>query len=224
MQQALNNIQNLLFDLDGTLVDSSRTIGICVDYALGRLGISAAGGLPVASVIGTPLLDIFRKQYEMTDEQADSAVAHYREHYDRLNQAGTEVYDSIPDVLSTLRQEGFRLFIATVKPTSVAEKVLNDLGLRPYFDGVAGASMGHERRDKASIIAHALRLFDLEPAHSVMIGDRDQDIIGAREHGLPCIAVSYGFGTRDELDSARPAHVVGHSTEILSLLVNPFRA
>jgi phosphoglycolate phosphatase len=217
----LKNIQNLLFDLDGTLVDSSRTIGVCIEYALGRLGISAAGDLPVTSVIGMPLLDIFRQQYEMSNEQAESAVAHYREHYDRLDQAGSEVYESIPEVLATLRNEGFRLFIATVKPTAVAEKVLHDLGLRSFFDGVAGASMGHQRRDKASIITHALHSFDLVPAQCLMIGDRDQDIIGARENGLSCIAVSYGFGSRDELDSAGPDHVVGHSAEILSLLVNP---
>jgi phosphoglycolate phosphatase len=217
----LKNIRNLLFDLDGTLVDSSRTISICIDYALSQLGISAAGVIPVRSAIGMPLLEIFRTQCEMTDEQADSAVAHYREHYDRLGQAGSQVYDSIPEVLSTLRSEGFRLFIATVKPTSVAEKVLHDLGLRSFFDGVAGASMGRERRDKSSIIAHALLSFDLEPAQCLMVGDRDQDIIGARENGLSCIAVSYGFGSRDELDSAQPAHVVGHSAEILALLVNP---
>jgi phosphoglycolate phosphatase len=217
----MKNIRNLLFDLDGTLVDSSLTISACIDYALDRLEILNAGNSPVTSVIGTPLLDIFRKHYEMTDEQAEAAIAHYREHYDRLAQAGSQVYDGVPEVLSTLRNEGFLLFIATVKPTSIAKKVLSDLDLRCYFDGIAGASMSHERRDKASIIAYALQKFDLDPMQSLMIGDRDQDIIGARENGLPSIAVTYGFGTRDELDSARPDHLAGHSEEIVSFLLNP---
>jgi phosphoglycolate phosphatase len=217
----MKNIRNLLFDLDGTLVDSSRTISVCIDYALDRLGVSTSGDIPVTSIIGTPLLDVFRQQYEMTDQQAELAIAHYREHYDHLNQAGSTVYDRIHQVLTTLRTEGFHLFVATVKPTSIAEKVLGDLGLRSCFDGVAGASMSHERRDKASIIAYALRKFDLDPLQSLMIGDRDQDILGARENGLPCIAVTYGFGSRAELDSALPCHVVGHSEEIVSFLLNP---
>ena len=84
--------------------------------------------------------------------------------------------------------------------------------------------MDSRRRDKSSIIAHALRKFDLDPLRSIMIGDRDQDIIGARENGMSAIAVTYGFGSREELDSARPAHLVERSEEIVSLLVNPSMA
>ncbi len=220
----MKNIQNLLFDLDGTLVDSSITIGVCIEYALDQLGIAAPGDVEVASVIGRPLLDIFREHYAMTQEQSESAIGHYREHYDRLGQAGSLVYDGVNEALSSLRSNGYRLFIATVKPTGIAEKVLGDLELLAYFDGISGASLGHERRDKASIIAHALKKFALDPMQSLMIGDRDQDILGARANGIPSIAVTYGFGSRNELDSARPDHVVGHSGEIVSLLMNPSMA
>jgi phosphoglycolate phosphatase len=160
----------------------------------------------------------------MSDEQAYVAIDLYREHYDSLNQEGTRVYENIPDVLPRLKKAGYRLFIATVKPTQIAEKVLSDLDLRGWFDGVAGSSMDSERRDKSSIIAHALRKFDLNPLHSMMIGDRDQDITGARDNGMPSIAVTYGFGSRNELISARPDHVVERSEEIVSLLVNPSMA
>jgi len=217
----MNTIRYLLFDLDGTLVDSSLTISASLDYALDRLGIPTAGHGPVSALIGQPLLDIFRKQYEMTDTQAETAIAHYREHYERLDQAGTTVYDRVRDALSALKDQGFGLYVATVKPTDIAEKVLSDLGLSVYFDGVAGASRSHERRDKASIIAHALQKFDLDPLQSLMIGDRDQDIFGARENGLPCIAVTYGFGSRGELESARPEHLAEHAGDIVSLLMNP---
>lgn len=217
----MKHIRNLLFDLDGTLVDSSQTIRICIDYALDQAGITSAAGRKVESVIGKPLFDIFVSQYDMSPDQAESAIGHYRAHYHRLAQAGSRIYDGIHDALSILRNDGLRLFIATVKPTSVADKVLCDLQLRPYFDGVAGATMGTGRRDKTSIIAFALKKFDLDPRCSMMIGDRDQDILGARENGMSCIAVSYGFGSKEELDSALPDHVVGHSREIVSLFTNP---
>jgi phosphoglycolate phosphatase len=220
----MKKIQNLLFDLDGTLVDSSKTIIASIAFALRRMGFELSMNSSVEAVIGASLFDIFRNQFEMSDEQAYVAIDLYREHYDSLNQEGTRVYENIPEVLPRLKKAGYRLFIATVKPTQIADKVLSDLDLRSWFDGIAGSSMDSERRDKSSIIAHALRKFDLDPLHSIMIGDRDQDITGARENGMPAIAVTYGFGSREELVSARPDHVVERSEEIVSLLVNPSMA
>ena len=217
-------IQNLLFDLDGTLVDSSQTISASIEFALENMGIDSANRTPVEKVIGASLFDIFRNEFDLTDEQAYVAIELYREHYDSLNQAGTLVYDNIRDVLPRLRTAGYRLFIATVKPTQIAEKVLSDLDLRSWFDGVAGSSMDSERRDKSSIIAHALRKFDLDPSCSMMIGDRDQDITGAKENGLAAMAVTYGFGSREELHSVQPDHTVDGSEEIASLLLNPSMA
>jgi len=217
----MKRIQNILFDLDGTLVDSSRTIGQSIDFALDAMAVEITGDKPIEAVIGRPLLDIFRNEYHMTEAQARQAIDLYRDHYDSLNQEGTEIYESIPDVLPALKNAGYRLFVATVKPTSIADKVLADLDLRSCFDGVSGASMGPTRRDKSSIIAHALRTFGLDPVQSLMIGDRDQDILGARENGLQAIGVTYGFGSKEELNAAGPSHLVDHSQQIIDLLVNP---
>lgn len=215
------SVRNVLFDLDGTLVDSSQTIGMSIDFALEAMAVENPRAKPIETVIGRPLFDIFRNEYSMTDDQAHRAIDLYRDHYDSLNQEGTDVYESIREVLPALKNAGYRLFVATVKPTLIADKVLTDLELRSSFDGISGASMGPERRDKSSIIAHALSSFGLDPSQSLMIGDRDQDIHGARDHGLPAIGVTYGFGSREELDAAEPAHLVDHSRQILDLLVNP---
>jgi len=217
----VENVQNLLFDLDGTLVDSSQTISASLEFAVSGMGVGSAGPTSIRALIGASLLDIFRKEYEMTDDQAHVAIDLYREHYDSLDQAGTRVYDNIRDILPCLKAAGYRLYIATVKPTKIAEKVLSDLDLRYHFDGVAGSSLDSARRDKSSIISHALRKFDLDPICSMMIGDRKQDITGARENGMLALAVTYGFGSRQELESALPDHLVDHSEEIVSLLVNP---
>lgn len=214
-------IRNLLFDLDGTLVDSSQTIGVSIDFALDGMNVDKAPDKPIEAMIGRPLLDIFCNEFDMTEAQAFTAIDLYRDHYDSLNQAGTRVYESIREVLPALKNAGYSLYVATVKPTSIADKVLSDLDLRTWFDGISGSSMDSTRRDKSSIIAHALRTFSLDPLQSMMIGDRDQDINGARNNGMPAIGVTYGFGSREELDAAQPAHMINHSKEIISLLVNP---
>ena len=218
MKNRFDEVENVLFDLDGTLIDGSETISTCVHFALDRVDVSANVDTPIESLIGSSLLDIFCNSFGMPEDQAEVAIFHYREHFDRLGQNGTRVYPGIRNVLSALQNAGFQLYIATVKPTSIAEKVLKDLQLRTYFDGVAGSSMNHERRDKADIIAHALHKHKLDPLQSLMIGDRAQDITGAQDNGLFSVAVSYGFGTREELDAAGPDHMVDHSQEILDLL------
>ena len=216
----LKNLRNVLFDLDGTLVDSSKTILDSVFHALKTLGVDPESGPDVRTLIGMPLFDIFVGQYGMPVERAQQAIDHYRDYYERLNQEGTLVFEGVREGLSRLQDVGLQLFIATVKPTSIAEKVLVDLGLRDHFSGVAGASMGPERRDKTSIIAHALDTYGLDAGCSVMVGDRDQDILGARANGLASLAVTYGFGHRDELDAANPDHSADQFRDVSRILVN----
>ena len=214
----LNGIRNVLFDLDGTLVDSRGTIVESIRHALAALQVAPAGAPDVETLIGVPLFDIFTGAYGMPREQALQAIDIYRAHYDALNQAGTTVYEGVPEGLASLRESGFRLFVATVKPTPIAEKVLSDLELRPFFDGVAGASMGPERREKHGIIAWALCEFGLVAGESLMVGDRDQDIEGARGNGLSSLAVTWGFGQADEIRRARPDRQVERFDQIPELL------
>lgn len=215
----LKHIRNILFDLDGTLVDSGQTILTSVLHALERLDIDPDSGPGVESLIGVPLLDIFVGEYGMPQKQAQRAIDIYRDHYEQLNQAGTTVYGGVREGLSHLQNHGYDLYIATVKPTSIAEKVLQDLDLRQHFSGVAGASMGPERRGKTGIITHALDKFGLDAGRSMMVGDRDQDVNGARHNGLVSVAVTYGFGHAEELAGAAPDHTVDGFTEIVSLLL-----
>ena len=215
---ALNDISNVLFDLDGTLVDSRGTIAASLAHALEQVGVNRPDNFSVETLIGRPLLDIFEGDFLLDREQALVAIEIYRDYYDRLEHAGTRVYEEVVDLLQALQAAGYKLYVATVKPTGIAEDVLSGMQLRPYFTGVAGASRGPERRDKSRIIAHAIHKFELDPARSVMIGDRRQDIDGARENGLAALAVSYGFGSRQELVSARPLVIVDRPTEITGLL------
>jgi phosphoglycolate phosphatase len=214
----MHKVHHILFDLDGTLVDSSGAIQASLAHALQSLGRGLPPDCAVESLIGTPLVDIFRDRFGITGAPAEQAIAQYRDHYDRHAHMGTKVYARIAETLDRLCTAGIGLYVATVKPSPVAEKVLRDMGLNRFFSGVAGSSMDHARRDKGDIIRYALQQHDLEARHSVMIGDRAQDIVGARQNGLYAIGVSYGFGSLDELQAAGPDHLVGCASEIPPLL------
>jgi len=215
---AARRLENVLFDLDGTLVDSRGTIAASIAHALDRLGLDGAAGPPVTGLIGMPLFDIFTTVYGLARASALDAIDHYRRHYDRLSPAGSRIYDDVPRDLERLRSRGLRLYVATVKPTPIAKKVLADLALDVHFDGVAGATMGPERRDKTAIIAHALARFGLHPTHSLMVGDRDQDIVGARANGLRAVGVTYGFGSPEEITGARPDFVSSRPGRIADIV------
>jgi phosphoglycolate phosphatase len=215
----MGEIHNILFDLDGTLVDSSGAIRASLAHALERAGLRLPDDRPVERLIGTPLLDIFRDEFGITGAAAEQAIADYRRHYDAEARAGTRVYDQVEDCLEALRAGGCTLVVATVKPSPIAAKVLSEMGLTRYFCGVAGSSMDHARRDKADIIRHALREFGLDAAHSVMVGDRAQDIRGARSNRLYAVGVTWGFGPAEELVAAAPDHLVDRCGEIPGLLL-----
>lgn len=217
--QKMQKIYHVLFDLDGTLVDSRGAIQAALEHALQSLGKHFPADCPVERLIGTPLLDIFRDQFGIVGQPAERAIENYREHYDRQAQAGTRVYDHVAETLHSLSTSGIGLFVATVKPSPIADKVLRDMGLRRYFKGVAGSSMDHARRDKGDIIRHALQRHGLDANHAVMVGDRAPDISGARQNGLYAVGVTYGFGSRQELNAAGPDHLVDCSSELPALLI-----
>ena len=216
--QVMQKIHHALFDLDGTLVDSSGAIQAAVTHALQRLGRHCPSDFVISKWIGTPLVDIFRDEFGMVGDPAEQAIAHYRAYYDRHADSGTRVYERVAETLERLYAAGVGLFVATVKPSPIADKVLHDMGLKRYFRGVAGSSMDHARRDKADIIRHTLQQYGLEAGHSVMVGDRAQDISGARQNGLYAVGVTYGFGSIEELIAASPDHLVDCLSEIPALL------
>lgn len=221
MREIHREIHHILFDLDGTLVDSSEAIRASLDHALRGMGLAFPGDRPVERLIGLPLVDIFRDEFGVTGEVAERAIADYRRHYDAEARSGTRVYEHVTESLEALCRAGCRLAVATVKPAPIASKVLADMGLAHYFSGVAGSSMDHTRRDKGDIIRHALQEFRLDPARSAMVGDRAQDIRGARDNGLYAVAVTWGFGPRAELIAAGPDHLVDCWSELPGLLLQP---
>ncbi len=127
-------------------------------------------------------------------------------------------YEGIEACLADLRAAGLKLYVATSKPEPLSLRILEHFGLLPYFEAVAGSTMDEQRTKKGEVIAYALHSFHLDPSETVMVGDRKHDVLGARENGLPCIGVLYGYGSREELTAAGAAALAADLDALSALL------
>ena len=209
----------ILFDLDGTLSDPKVGIVKSLRYALSKFDIADESDERLVSFIGAPLFLFLQQQYSMDEEQAQHAMGFYREYYSETGIYENTVYPGIPELLERLRDGGKTLCVATLKPAVFAERVLEYFELRPFFDHVAGPDLRPEGLTKTEIITQALAsMMNISKNRTIMIGDREHDIIGARKNGIASIAVAYGYGSMEELQSASPDHVAASVEELAQLL------
>jgi phosphoglycolate phosphatase len=212
----------ILFDLDGTLTDTVLGVTNGIKYALAKFGIREDDHERLVSFIGAPLFLAFQEQYSLSEDEARQAIAFYREYYSETGIFETTVYQGIPALLEHLKNSGKRLIVATLKPTFFAEKVLKNYDLRKYFEDVFGPDLKSENLTKTDIIANALaELPEVPKGQIVMVGDRSHDITGAARNGIDSIAVTYGFGTTNELQESGPTYVAASAEELHALLVQP---
>lgn len=210
----------VFFDLDGTLIDSSRGIYMSINYALEKMDWPTLTEEQLRTFIGPPLLDSFKK-IGMTDETAELGVKYYRELYAQKGMYEVHVYDGISDTLAALHQTK-ALYLATSKPEKFAKEIIENLGFSNYFSGIYGADLEGKRSAKSDVLAYALSETNAVKEEAVMIGDRQHDVLGAKNNGLASIGVLYGFGDREELKIAGADAIIQHPQELLSLLDKEF--
>jgi len=194
----------ILFDLDGTLTDPRLGITRSIQHALARLGIDEPDLTRLEPFIGPPLLQAFMQFYGFDEAKAWDAVNHYRERFRVTGLYENQVFEGIPALLSTLAEQGRTLYIATSKPWEFAREIARHFAFDRHFKMIYGSELDSTRTDKVELIRHLLDEERLDPAQTLMIGDRKHDLIGARSNGLQSVAVGYGFGSRDELLAESP--------------------
>ena len=208
----------VLFDLDGTITDSSEGIVNSIKYALSRLGFPEEPTEKIKQFIGPPLQQTFKINYGISDYQ--NAVTIYREYYAEKGIYENRLYDGIVAVLDQLKNEGYTIGLATGKPTYYSHIILKHFKIDHYFNAVVGSNMNGTRGEKPEIIRDVLAElnYDKELHEVVMIGDRKHDVHGAHHHQIKCIGVTYGYAEGNELIEAGAAHIVHHPSELLALL------
>ena len=208
---------SILFDLDGTVVDSKPGILASCSAALHSLG-HRPDGLDIGNLIGPPLEEIVVEILgRFGDDRVAEAVLAYRDHYGSAGFLETTVYPGLTAALDQLLALKAKLYIATSKRTIFAEQILEHLGLIDLFAGVHGSEPDGAVDRKADLIADVLRRHELSADRCLMVGDRRQDVEGARTNGVSTVGVLWGYGDQDELESAGVMHIAARPAELISI-------
>ena len=190
---------NALFDLDGTLTDPGEGFVRCVAHALSTLGCPHRSAAEIRSHVGPPLQETLKRLLGAHSDRLDEAVRLYRERYGREGYLENRLYPGVGELLEELQRRGVPLFVATSKPLVFTRAILDRFGLAKFFNGVYGSELDGTRSRKGDLLAHLLQRERLASVHTVMIGDRAEDVAAAMANDVRPVAALWGYGSREEL-------------------------
>lgn len=193
----------LLFDLDGTVIDSEEGVTKCAQYALENLGINE-DLKNLRRFIGPPLSESFKTYYGLNDNQIKFAIKKFRERYDSKGTHECSLYEGIRELLELLSRSDKIVCLATSKANHAAINILNSQEIIDLFDMIVGATDDGSISSKSDVIRKIMSMYPEAKADEfVMIGDTRFDIEGAKECEIDCIGVEYGFAEKGELQDAQ---------------------
>lgn len=211
----------VLLDLDGTINDSHPGIYRCLRHALPSIGLQDLTDEQVQAFLGPPLHYTLGEVHGIPKDQIEVFVKEYRSVYFGGGEYEFELYPGMEQLIRDIAASDTILLLATAKPIESAERVLTHAGLIEHFDGIGGSDLDLTRQDKPSIITYAFGLVDRDPASSnaVFVGDRKEDILGAKHHGITTIGAAWGYGEEGELEEAGADYIVANAEELRALLL-----
>lgn len=195
----------VVFDLDGTLVDSAPDIARALNGVLAGIGVSGFSRDQVAAMVGGGAAKLIeralgRREARLGASDVDDLVARFLDDYARNATAETRLYDGVEELLRYLTRRSVWVGLCTNKPVEIARRILADLGVLGYFDAVIGGEMGFAKKpDPEPLVATLGQLAD-EPGQAVFVGDSAADVGAARALGLPVVLMSYGYSAVPQRD------------------------
>lgn len=215
-------LKYILFDLDGTIADTSEGILNGYLYCMPRIGLPVpADKNELRPMIGPPLSRVLQERYGVSREVGEEGFRLFREYLGLRGTKECEVYPGMPALLRELREHDLRVMIATSKSTVYARATLEHLGLLDAFEFLGCADPVTGRREKEDVIAYVREHFpDICAENTVMVGDRVYDVIGARLNGLPVIWCSFGLAQPGEMGDEIPDYTARTVAELREILIS----
>lgn len=209
----------VLFDVDGTLIDSAVGILNTLAESFRAMGVDPAG-IDLRRYIGPPLRKSFGEHFS-SPELVERATEIYRASYAVKGSHECSLYPGVPAMLCRLHEAGLLICTATSKPTEVVTPILREQGIAPLIDFIGGASMDESRDTKTDVVRYVLARPQLRGKRVLMVGDRHDDMRGAEDCGLDAAAVLYGYGTRAELEPYKPVFYANTCAELADFILGP---
>jgi len=204
----------LLFDLDGTLSDSSPGIIRCVVHTMRVLGQDVPSIPRLRGCLGPPLLTIFQSLLpDCHNDVIERAIAIYREEYEAAGISETALFPGVAEALHELHRSHHCLQLVTVKPEPYARRVVKQLGIASFFNAVFAPTLDDRVTTKSTLVRAAVTGRTHDAGEMAMIGDRAEDIIAARENRIFSAAAAWGYGTSEEIAEAKPDRIFHTMTE-----------
>ena len=207
----------LIFDLDGTLVDSNRDLIPALNHAIADEGIAPVSLDEVGHVVGQGARQMIEKAFVLRDhpvphERVDALHEAFLAHYEAHIADETRPYPGLLTALEELREEGWRCVVCTNKAERLAVKLLDQLSLSPLFEGVTGGDTFDVRKPDPRHLLQTLARFGGERDRSIMVGDSVNDIAAAQAVPMPVIAVDFGYTDRP-VETFSPDRIISHYSE-----------
>ena len=209
-------IKNILFDLDGTLTDSGPGIMNCAKEALRHFNMPIPGEEVLRTIIGPPLQDSMIR-LGVSPENVPEAIRVFRKRYSTLGKYENSPYPGIQELLAKLKADGHKLYVATSKPENMALDIMDHFDLAQYFTCICGASLDGTRITKSAVINYLLDQCGQQD-NLLMVGDTAFDVLGAAEHGIDTVGVSWGYGHIDEIKEAGAVDIAQTMDELYEIL------
>ncbi len=204
--------RTILFDLDGTLVDSVPDLTAALNRVLRARGIAPFDAPTVTGFVGDGVRALVERAFAARGLAADEdAVAAYTRDYTAHASEATRPYPGVPDTLAVLRDAGWRLAVCTNKPEAAARSVLADLGLGRFFAAIGGGSFPARKPDPAHLLG-TLRAVGGDATRAVMVGDHRNDVRAAAGAGMAAIFAAWGYSPRASAEGA--AAIAEHFTDL----------
>lgn len=210
-------IHTVLFDLDGTLTDSREGIVNSVKYTIEKLGGTMPDQATLLKFIGPPLQDSFMEHCGYSPEKAAEGIRVFRERYVPVGQYENLAAPGILEVMTRLKERGYTLALASSKPEALCVSICERFGFAPLLSALVGSPADADWK-KADVIREAMGRLGLTEADIptiLMVGDREQDVLGAAQCGIACLGVEFfGYAAPGELETAGAAAVVRTAAEV----------
>lgn len=210
--------QNILFDLDGTLIDSYLGISNGINHLIQQWNLEKLEENTIKTFIGPPLDDSFIKYFStINTENVEQALKVFREYYRNKGIFECSLYPNVTECLHTLKNNQKTIFLATAKPRIFAEKILEYFKIKEFFSGIYGVELDGSIKNKYEVIHYAHQNSQLNKNSSIMIGDKEDDIIACKKFGIDVIAARYGYGEDSEFNQAD--YIINDIKDILTTIL-----